>query len=111
MHTDGVYVTDLPTHGMENSKHYLKFHDDSTVLAISSPYKLEKVRKLLESPSIHIGKGKFKVTDDSIKFVTKTQSGLVVYEGIIEHDQKINLKVRSYINGYEFQEVYTFQPY
>ncbi|MFD2247829.1 hypothetical protein [Pontibacter ruber] len=110
LQTDGVYVTDIPMHGDENLKHYLKFNIDSTVYATSSSYKLEIVKNLLESPTSPIERGNFTIIDDSIKFKTNTESGVVVYKGKIEQNS-ISLKVKSHINGREFQEKYDFQPY
>ncbi|MBF9254393.1 hypothetical protein I2I11_13895 [Pontibacter sp. 172403-2] len=110
--TDGVYITDFPMHGLENLKHYLKFNNDSTVFSLSSPFGLDSARKVLMSTSRNVGRGTFTLVDDSLKFQTRTQSGVVLYKGIIKHNEKLILNIKSLINGHEFhKKEFIFQAY
>lgn len=115
---DGLYRTDQMTDDSPaRNKYYgyFRFCEDGTVIGMSSAYAVKQVSKWLFCEADKQKKGfkigKYKIDNNRISFTTKSESGKVDYEGVIEKKAVI-LNIFSHINKtssqnrkYKFVEV------
>jgi hypothetical protein len=105
---DGLYQSE--TEG--NIRNFLRFYSDGTVLEVGTTAKgeIKDIIKWFKKPfdKPYYSKGKFEIKMDKIYFAAISSYGTVLYEGIIENENKLRLKIKSLINGNESEEVFYF---
>ena len=99
---DGLYQSETDI----DSRKFLRFYSDSTVISVSSTGEATDVIKWFKKGWDN--EGKFEVKGNNIYFTTTSPSGSVVYEGLIESEYKLKLKMMSLINGHVSEELYYF---
>ncbi len=100
---DGLYQSETNN----NSRHFLRFYSDSTVISVTSTGEATDVIKWLKKP--FDDKGKYEIKGNKIYFTTSLSDfGTVVYEGVIYSEYKLQLKVKSLINGYVSENLFYF---
>ena len=99
---DGLYQSVSES----DSRHFLRFYSDSTVISVTSTGEATDVIKWLKKP--YDNQGKFEIKGNRIYFTTTSSYGTVVYEGLIDTEYKLILKVKSLINGHLSEELFYF---
>lgn len=104
---DGVYQTET----RNNTRSFLRFYPDGTVISATSTgqaknlsnwFTKEKYNKPWDS------RGKYEIKNKNIYFTTSSQSGTVVYEGVIKTEYELSLNIKSLINGNQQKDIYYF---
>ena len=87
-------------------KSYLKFYNDSTVIAASVIGQRQNTRDWFHRDQELVSKGKYKIKNDSIFFNVSGNNGELIFKGVLI-GKKINLTIRSSIVGMEkFERIY-----
>lgn len=102
---DGLYQSETE----DNSREFLRFYDDGTVLSVISSINAKDLIKWFkkEKNSNQFQKGKYEINDNKIYFTTTDKYGTVVYQGIID-EYKLTLKTKSLINNAESTSIFYF---
>jgi hypothetical protein len=101
---DGLYRTDKLTNKNDASYQYysyFRFCENGKVVGMSSTFSVKQVSKWLKCEKDGVQKysvGEYKIKDSQISFITKSESGKVDYEGIIQNNS-IKLNSFSHINN------------
>ena len=101
---DGLYQTELNI--KSDSRRFLRFYSDNTVLSVSSTGEATDVIQWLEKP--YHDHGKYEIKENKIYFSTTSSYGTVLYEGLIESKNVLKLKLKSLINGHESEQIFQF---
>jgi len=105
---DGYYVSIPDSNSMSMFKYYLRFYPDGTVIGVTTAGKPANLIPWFKKENKTPYKGKYTVTDTTIKFSMTSDQGEVTYEGKLTADNKLVLVVKSLINKYEGKEEYGF---
>src|SRR5437764_14818644 len=105
---DGYYVSITDSNSMSMFKYYLRFYPDGTVIGVTTAGKPANLVPWFKRENKTPYKGKYSLTDSTIKFSMTSEQGDVTYEGKLTADNKLMLIVRSLINKYEGKEEYGF---
>ena len=105
---DGYYVSITDSNSMSMFKYYLRFYPDGTVIGVTTAGKPANLVPWFKRENKTPYKGKYSLTDTTIKFSMTSEQGDVTYEGKLTADNKLMLIVRSLINKYEGKEEYGF---
>ena len=105
---DGYYVSIPDSNSMSMFKYYLRFYPDGTVIGVTTAGKPANLIPWFKKENKTPYKGKYTVTDTTIKFSMTSDQGEVTYEGNLTADNKLVLVVKSLINKYEGKEEYDF---
>src|SRR5438045_1057873 len=104
----GYYVSVPDSNSMSMFKYYLRFYPDGTVIGVTTAGKPANLVPWFKRENKTPYKGKYSLTDTTIKFSMTSEQGDVTYEGKLTADNKLMLIVRSLINKYEGKEEYGF---
>ena len=105
---DGYYVSIPDSNTMSMFKYYLRFYPDGTVIGVTTAGKPSNLIPWFKKENKTPSKGKYMLTDSTIKFSMTSEQGDVNYEGKLTADNKLVLRVKSLINKYEGKEEYGF---
>ena len=109
---NGIYQTECE-HGKNDNKggkKYLRFYPNGKIISASTycdttPNHLKNWFNMgMKHPNI----GDYKIKGRKITFSTTSDSGTVEYKGRITKKGLLKLKLKSLINGYKDNEVYSF---
>jgi hypothetical protein len=107
---DGVYVAKgTGPDGSAVGWDYLRFLSDGQAFSISSPGTAESAVSLLYTESDKPATGSYEIRHGKLRFVLKSKLGTVSYEGAI-HDDRLEVRWHSKINGATADQTYTFVP-
>jgi hypothetical protein len=101
---DGLYRTDKLTDKNNSSYQYysyLRFCENGKVVAMSSTFSVKQASKWLKCEKNGVQKfsvGEYEINVNQISFATKSESGKIDYEGIIQNNS-IKLNTFSHINN------------
>jgi hypothetical protein len=99
---DGLYQSET----YNNFRYFLRFYSDSTVISATSNGEVNDIIKWLKKPFDQ--QGQYEIKGNKIYFSTTSDFGTVVYEGVIDSEYKLQLKVKSLINGHLDEKLYYF---
>jgi hypothetical protein len=105
---DGYYVSVPDSTSMSLFKYYLRFYPDGTVIGVTTAGKPANLVPWFKKENKTPSKGKYVLTDSTVKFSMTSEQGEVTYEGKLSADNKLVLVVKSLINKYEGKEEYGF---
>jgi len=105
---DGYYVSIPDSTSMSMFKYYLRFYADGIVIGVTTAGKPANLVPWFKKDNKTPSKGKYTLTDSTIKFAMSSEQGEVNYEGRLTADNKLVLLVKSLINKYEGKEEYGF---
>jgi len=105
---DGYYVSIPDSNSISMFKYYLRFYPDGTVIGVTTAGKPANLIPWFKKENNTPSKGKYTVTESTIKFSMSSEQGEVNYEGTLTTDNKLVLLVKSLINKYEGKEEYGF---
>ncbi len=108
MSYDGYYVSVPDSNSMSLFKYYLRFYPDGTVIGVTTAGKPANLIPWFKKENKTPYKGKYILTDSSLKFSMTSEQGDVSYDGSISGDNRLVLIVKSLINKYEGKEEYGF---
>lgn len=108
MSYDGYYVSVPDSTSVSMFKYYLRFYPDGTVIGVTTAGKPANLVPWFKKENKTPSKGKFSLSDSTIKFSMTSDQGEVTYEGRLTSENKLVLLVKSLINKYEGKEEYTF---
>jgi hypothetical protein len=102
---DGLYQSETE----DNSREFLRFYDDGTVLSVISSSNAKDLIKWFKKDkhSNQFQKGKYEINNNNIYFTTTDKYGTVVYQGAID-EYKLTLKTKSLINNAESTSIFYF---
>src|SRR5215813_1135881 len=105
---DGYYVSIPDSNSMTMFKYYLRFYPDGTVIGVTTAGKPDNLIPWFKKENKTPSKGKFTLSDSTIKFSMASDQGEVVYDGMVTPGNKLVLTVKSLINKYQGKEEYGF---
>src|SRR5437762_6891766 len=105
---DGYYVSVPDSNSMSMFKYYLRFYQDGSVIGVTTAGKPANLLPWFKKENKTPYKGKYTLTDSTIKFSMTSEQGEVSYEGKLISGNKLVLLVKSLINKYEGNEEYGF---
>ena len=105
---DGYYVSVPDSNSMSMFKYYLRFYQDGSVIGVTTAGKPANLVPWFKKENKTPYKGRYTLSDSTIKFSMISEQGDVTYEGKLTADNKLMLTVRSLINKYEGKEEYGF---
>ena len=105
---DGYYVSIPDSNSMSMFKYYLRFYPDGTVIGVTTAGKPANLVPWFKKENKTPSRGKYSLSDSTIKFSMTSEQGEVNYEGKLTPDNKLVLTVKSLINKYEGKEEYEF---
>src|SRR6266550_3714470 len=105
---DGYYVSLPDSNNYSMFKYYLRFYPDGTVIGVNTAGKPDNLIPWFKKENKTPYKGKYTLTDSSLKFSMVSEQGEVIYDGRFDNDNKLVLNVKSLINKYEAKEEYGF---
>src|SRR5438046_629637 len=105
---DGYYVSISDSNSMSMFKYYLRFYSDGNVIGVTTAGKPSNLVPWFKKENKTPYKGKYSISDSTIKFSMTSEQGDVTYEGKLTADNKLMLTVKSLINKYEGKEEYVF---
>jgi hypothetical protein len=105
---DGYYVSIPDSNTMSMFKYYLRFYPDGTVIGVTTAGKPQNLVPWFKKENKTPYKGKYAITDSTIKFSMTSEQGEVNYDGKLTVENKLVLLVKSLINKYEGKEEYGF---
>jgi len=105
---DGYYVSVPDSNSISMFKYYLRFYPDGTVIGVTTAGKPANLIPWFKKENNTPSKGKYTLTESTIKFSMTSEQGEVNYEGEVSADNKLVLTVKSLINKYEGKEQYGF---
>jgi len=105
---DGYYVSIPDSNAMSIFKYYLRFYPDGTVIGVNTAGKPANLLPWFKKENKTPYKGKYMLTDSTIKFSMTSEQGEVNYDGKLTAENKLVLIVKSLINKYEGKEEYGF---
>jgi len=105
---DGYYVNIPDSNSISMFKYYLRFYPDGTVIGVTTAGKPDNLIPWFKKENKTPSKGKFTLSDNTIKFSMTSDQGEVVYDGMLTPGNKLVLTVKSLINKYEGKEEYGF---
>jgi hypothetical protein len=108
MSYDGYYVSIPDSNSMSMFKYYLRFYPDGTVIGVTTAGKPANLIPWFKKENNTPSKGKYTLTDSTIKFSMTSDQGEVNYQGTLTPGNKLVLLVKSLINKYEGKEEYGF---
>jgi len=108
MSYDGYYVSIPDSTTLSMFKYYLRFYPDGTVIGVTTAGKPSNLIPWFKKENKTPYKGKYAITDSTIKFSMTSEQGEVTYDGKLTEDNKLVLIVKSLINKYEGKEEYGF---
>jgi hypothetical protein len=108
MSYDGYYVSIPDSNSMSMFKYYLRFYPDGTVIGVTTAGKPANLIPWFKKENKTPYKGKYMLTDSTIKFSMESDQGEVNYDGKLTAENKLVLIVKSLINKYEAKEQYGF---
>jgi len=108
MSYDGYYVSIPDSNSMSMFKYYLRFYPDGTVIGVTTAGKPANLIPWFKKENNTPSKGKYTLTDSTIKFSMTSEQGEVNYQGTLTPENKLVLLVKSLINKYEGKEEYGF---
>jgi len=108
MSYDGYYVSIPDSNSISMFKYYLRFYPDGTVIGVTTAGKPANLLPWFKKENKTPSRGKYILTDSTIKFSMTSEQGDVNYEGKLTADNKLVLKVKSLINKYYGKEEYGF---
>lgn len=101
---DGLYLA-YELFSLSDTRHYLRFYPDGTVLAVSSNGKPSQVAKWFCKPGDQTGH--YTVSGSRVEFSGKSAMGIVDYKGTIDRTC-LRLSTHSHINGNRDEGLYSF---
>ena len=104
----GYYVSVPDSNSMSMFKYYLRFYPDGTVIGVTTAGKPTNLIPWFKKENNTPSKGKYTLTDSTIKFSMTSEQGEVNYMGRLTSENKLVLNVKSLINKYEAKEEYGF---
>ena|SRR5437016_8032451 len=105
---DGYYVSIPDSNSISMFKYYLRFYPDGTVIGVTTAGKPANLVPWFKKENKTPYRGRYTVSDSTIKFSMTSEQGDVTYEGKLTADNKLMLIVRSLINKYDGKEEYSF---
>jgi len=108
MSYDGYYVSIPDSNSISMFKYYLRFYPDGTVIGVTTAGKPANLLPWFKKENKTPSRGKYMLTDSTIKFSMTSEQGDVNYEGKLTADNNLVLRVKSLINKYEGKEEYGF---
>jgi hypothetical protein len=105
---DGYYVSISDSNSMSIFKYYLRFYPDGTVIGVTTAGKPANLLPWFKKENKTPYKGKYTLSDSTIKFSMTSEQGEVNYDGKLSPENKLVLTVKSLINKYEGKEEYGF---
>jgi hypothetical protein len=108
MSYDGYYLSTPDSNSINMFKYYLRFYPDGTVIGVTTAGKPANLIPWFKKENKTPSRGKYMLTDSTIKFSMTSEQGDVNYEGKLTADNNLVLKVKSLINKYEGKEEYGF---
>jgi len=108
MSYDGYYVSIPDSNSVSMFKYYLRFYSDGTVIGVTTAGKPSNLVPWFKKENNTPSKGKYTLTDSTIKFSMTSEQGEVNYQGTLTPGNKLVLLVKSLINKYEGKEEYGF---
>jgi hypothetical protein len=108
MSYDGYYVSIPDSNSMTMFKYYLRFYPDGTVIGVTTAGKPANLLPWFKKENKTPSRGKYTLTDSTIKFSMTSEQGDVNYDGQLTADNKLVLTVKSLINKYQGKEEYGF---
>ena len=105
---DGYYVSVPDSNSMSMFKYYLRFYQDGSVIGVTTAGKPANLVPWFKKENKTPYKGRYTLSDSTIKFSMTSEQGDVTYEGKLTADNKLMLTVKSLINKYEGKEEYAF---
>jgi len=105
---DGYYVSIPDSNSISMFKYYLRFYPDGTVIGVTTAGKPANLIPWFKKENKTPSKGKYTLSDSTIRFSMASEQGDVNYEGKRTVDNKLVLVVKSLINKYEGKEEYGF---
>ena len=105
---DGYYVSIPDSNSISMFKYYLRFYPDGTVIGVTTAGKPANLAPWFKKENKTPYRGRYTVSDSTIKFSMTSEQGDVTYEGKLTADNKLMLIVRSLINKYDGKEEYSF---
>jgi hypothetical protein len=105
---DGYYVSLPDSNNFSMFKYYLRFYPDGSVIGVNTAGKPDNLIPWFKKENNTPYKGKYTLTDSTLKFSMISEQGEVVYNGKLADDNKLILLVKSLINKYEAKEEYGF---
>ena len=105
---DGYYVSIRDSNSLSMFKYYLRFYSDGTVIGVTTAGKPANLLPWFKKENNTPSRGKYEITDSTIKFSMTSDQGEVTYDGTLTFDNKLVLVVKSLINKYTGKEQYAF---
>ena len=105
---DGYYVSIPDSNSMSMFKYYLRFYPDGTVIGVTTAGKPANLLPWFKKENKTPYKGRYTLSDSTIKFSMTSEQGDVTYEGKLSANNKLVLTVKSLINKYDGKEEYGF---
>jgi len=105
---DGYYVSIPDSNSISMFKYYLRFYPDGTVIGVTTAGKPSNLIPWFKKENKTPSRGKYMLTDSTIRFSMTSEQGDVNYDGQVTADNKLVLTVKSLINKYQGKEEYGF---
>lgn len=99
---DGVYQATFPDYFF-----YLRLYPDGTAITVTTPESSEALNDWFNRSCLGLPRGPYTIQSDRIQFTVHAKRGATEYAGTLGTD-RLELHVRSLINGHESDHSYRF---